>query len=181
MIIEPAKEGDLLEIVAMRDEASAWLAKRGVDQWSQPWPDYKSMLARILNSIRAGETWMVRDPGGTNAATVALDEHADPRLWTEDERAEPALYLHRLIVRRQWAGLGQKVLDWACQRADALGKLWVRIDVWTENKPLHNYYLRQGFLPVRTLRLSDYPSGALFQRSTSQEDVPGVGDCPSCT
>jgi hypothetical protein len=180
VIIERAKEDDLHEIVAMRGEASEWLAKRGVDQWRQPWPDYDRMLERILGSIRAGETWMVRDARGANAATVALDEYADPRLWTEEERAEPALYLHRLIVRRQWAGLGEKVLNWACHRAGAQGKLWVRIDVWTDNKPLHDYYVQQGFLRVRTLRLSDYPSGALFQRRAVADGPYEQKECCQC-
>lgn len=167
MIIEPAKGEDLSEVIAMREEASAWLANRGIDQWREPWPDYDSMAARILGSIRAGETWMVRHPSGATAATVALDELADPRLWTEDERREPALYLHRLVVRRQWAGLGSRILDWACTRAGVLGKRWIRIDVWTDNIPLHDYYLRHGFQHVRTLQLEDYPSGALFQRAAT--------------
>jgi hypothetical protein len=46
----------------------------------------------------------------------------------------------------------------------ALGNDWVRIDVWTDNVGLHRYYQQRGFRHVRTLDLSDCPSGALFQR-----------------
>jgi GNAT superfamily N-acetyltransferase len=165
VIIEPATVGDLPVIIAMRAEASEWLRALGVDQWRDPWPTYDAMVKRIGDSIEDGETWMIRDQaGGVVAATVALDAYGDPRLWTPAERQEPALYLHRLIVRRGWEGLGSKVLDWACARAASLGKDWVRIDVWTDNEPLHRYYHRHEFEHVRSLDLDDYPSGALFQR-----------------
>ena len=32
---------------------------------------------------------------------------------------------------------------------------------------LHRYYEQRGFVHVRTLDLSDYPSGALFQRKAT--------------
>ncbi|HEX6500175.1 MAG TPA: GNAT family N-acetyltransferase [Micromonosporaceae bacterium] len=163
MNIEPATLDDLPVIIAMREEASQWLAERGIDQWREPWPNAEAQAERIAASIKAGETWMVRGDGAI-AATVALDEYADPKLWTLAEQHEPALYLHRLIVRRPWSGLGGRILDWACSRAHALCKEWVRIDVWTHNKSLHEYYMRHGFHHVRTLDLADYPSGALFQR-----------------
>jgi GNAT superfamily N-acetyltransferase len=158
---------DLPVLLAMRTEASQWLRERGVEQWRDPWPTQEAMVARIAASIRAGQTWVVRDrPGETIAATVALDTFADPRLWTPREQRQPALYLHRLIVRRQWRGLGTRILDWICAKAAHLGKAWVRIDVWTDNEPLHRYYRRHGFQHVRTLDLTDYPSSALFQCPT---------------
>jgi len=164
VIIEQAGIDDLPVIVAMRKEASDWLATRGVDQWAVAWPNPEAQSERILSSIRAGETWMVRDDDEGTAATVALDTFSDPRLWTPDEQADPSMYLHRLIVRRRYAGLGTDVIEWACDRAGQLGNHWVRIDVWTDNVGLHRYYERNGFRAVRTLDLSDYPSGALFQR-----------------
>jgi predicted N-acetyltransferase YhbS len=77
------------------------------------------------------------------------------------------MYLHRLIVRRKYSGIGTDVIEWACKRAGELGNDWVRIDVWTDNIGLHQYYEQRGFRHVRTLDLSDYPSGALFQRKAT--------------
>ena len=45
----------------MRDEASNWLAGRGIDQWRKPWPDHDAMADRIAASIDAKQTWMVHD------------------------------------------------------------------------------------------------------------------------
>jgi GNAT superfamily N-acetyltransferase len=167
VIIEQASIDDLPVILAMRQEASDWLAKQGIDQWAAAWPDPEAQSERILTSIRAGETWMVRDNDDTTAATVALDSFSDPRLWTPEEQQQPAMYLHRLIVRRKYAGLGADIIDWACRRAGELGNDWVRIDVWTDNTGLHRYYEQQGFRHVRTLDLTDYPSGAHFQRKAT--------------
>jgi predicted N-acetyltransferase YhbS len=164
VIVEQATIEDLPVILAMRTEASEWLAKRGINQWAVAWPNPEAQSDRILSSIRAGETWMIRTDDGETAATVALDSFSDPQLWTPEEQAEPAMYLHRLIVRRKFAGLGDDVIDWACDRAGQLGNRWVRIDVWTDNTGLHRYYENRGFKHVRTLNLADYPSGALFQR-----------------
>jgi GNAT superfamily N-acetyltransferase len=177
--IAPAAPGDLDTILAMRAEASTWLATKGIDQWRSAWPTQEAMTARITASIAAGETWMVRDDDGTVAATVALDDYADPHLWTPDECSEPALYLHRLIVRRSHAGLGRIILDWASCAAAELACHWLRIDVWTDNLALQHYYTRNGFQHVRTDDHDDYPSGALFQRPARVADSAQLGGLTS--
>jgi hypothetical protein len=93
--IEPAGLDDPPVIVAMRQEASDWLAKQGIDQWAAAWPTPQAQSAPILTSICAGETWMVRDDDTTTAATVTLDSWSDPRLWTPKEQQQSAMYLHR--------------------------------------------------------------------------------------
>lgn len=98
MIIEPGQPEDLPVILTMREEASRWLGARGIDQWREPWPTEEAMGERIAASIRAGETWMVRDHAGATAATVALDTFADPRLWTPEERQESALFSSALLI-----------------------------------------------------------------------------------
>ena len=166
MIIQPAGRSDLPRLVELRNQSKAWLAAHGSDQWQNPWPNHEAMVERLQASIDAGETWMVFDDQDQPVATLALDRYADPQLWTPEEREQPAFYLHRLIVDRAHAGrgYGTRLLDWACDHAAAEAALWVRIDVWTTNMPLQRYYLAHGFQHVRTLELTDCPSGALFQR-----------------
>jgi GNAT superfamily N-acetyltransferase len=165
MRIELAVPEDLANVLAMRAEASEWLHKLGTDQWSRPFPDEQSQSDRLLAGILGGETWMVRD-GDSTVATITVNEYANPMLWTEAERAEPACYAHKMTVRRSHSGsgLGAQLLDWAGSRAAAAGAKWLRLDAWTTNTALHKYYIRQGFEHVRTVVRSDYPSGALFQR-----------------
>ncbi len=165
MRIELANPEDLIHVLNMRAEAAAWLGALGTDQWSKPFPDEATQTARLLAGINAGETWIVRD-GADAVATITLNGFANPLLWTEDECAEPARYVHKMTVRRSHAGmgLGGTLLDWAGDRAAGEGASWLRLDAWTTNKALHAYYEREGFKHVRTVVLPEYPSGALFQR-----------------
>ena len=172
MKIERAQPGDLAHILDMRAEAAQWLGDLGTDQWSKPFPDEPTQTARLADGIRAGETWMVRD-GSATVGTITVNSFANPLLWTADECAEPARYIHKMTVRRSHAGsgLGGRMLDWAGDRAAVEGAHWLRLDAWTTNTALHAYYQRQGFKHVRTVVRPDYPSGALFQRQVARSSA----------
>lgn len=165
MIISPATPHDLDTLFLFRAEAVQWLRSRGIDQWENPWPSEDAMTAAILASIQARETFILRE-AQIPVATVTVDLWANPDLWTPSERVEPAFYLHRMIVRRAYAGqgLGAELLDWGGTRAARNRARWLRLDAWTTNQELQRYYARQGFQHVRTQALSHNPSGALFQR-----------------
>lgn len=165
MIITPARPEDLEHILAMREEAAKWLGSLGTDQWSKPFPDEETQTARLRDGIEQGETWMVRD-GADTIGSITINRNSNPLLWTPSEQQEPALYAHKMSVRRSRAGsdVGGRMLDWASDQAARQGLRWLRLDAWTTNKRLHQYYMRHGFDHVRTVVRDDYPSGALFQR-----------------
>ncbi|GHB55220.1 hypothetical protein GCM10010306_056400 [Streptomyces umbrinus] len=172
MRIIPAQPGDVAKLLASREEAAAWLARLGTDQWQRPYPaDF------LLAAIKAGTAFMVMD-GETTAATITLTPEAEPGLWTEQELSEPSRFVNKLTVARTHAGqdLGGRLLDWAGDRAYRDGAKWLRLDAWTTNEPLQRYYLRQGFDHVRTLRegvaVNGGPrvSGWLAQRLTGPTD-----------
>jgi hypothetical protein len=75
---------------------------------------------------------------------------------TPEEQQQTSMYLHGLIVRRKYSGLGTEVIEWARKRAGELGNNWDGIDVSTDNLGLHRYDEQRGFRHVRTL---DDPSG----------------------
>ena len=146
-------------------------ATTGSNQWQAAWPTPDRKIERIAESIEAQETWMLY-VGDSVAGTFALDEYADPALWNPAEQVEPACYLHRFIIARSYGGkgLGAAILDWCCDQAVRNGKEWLRIDVWTTNRPLQKYYTKHRFNHLRTIR-SAYPSGALFQRPAAITDA----------
>ena len=79
-------------------------------------------------------------------------------------------YAHRLITARDYAGrgLGADLIDWAGLRGQRLyGAKWIRIDVWTSNAALHDYYGETGFERCGSCADPGYPSGALFQKRVS--------------
>jgi hypothetical protein len=97
MRITRATPDDLGALVAFRDEAAAWLAADGIDQWQEPWPTEDLMVEGMLRNIEAGETFIVWDDDHTPAATITVNRWAKPELWTEQERAEPALYANERL------------------------------------------------------------------------------------
>ncbi len=164
-----AKDHDCRLIIRMVDQAAAWLRNKDTDQWAKPWPSRAARDARILAAITQGKTWIARD-GDTPAATITSEDMADQALAGEWNDGEPAVYVRRLVVARTYGGcgLGSRLLSWAGDHAaERYGARWVRIDVWKTNKALHKYYVDQGFDLVAYCRDTEYPSGALFQRTTN--------------
>lgn len=162
-------------LVDFRTEAAEWLADRGIDQWQKPWPSQQGLVDDIAHSVAAGETWILWDDGNP-VATITLDDTPNPGLWTPTELAEPALYGHKAIVGRAYAGqgIGAELLDWAGTRAAHMGRHWLRLDAWTTNTELHRYYERLGFVHVRTVERIDNPSGALYQRPARETASPRI-------
>lgn len=163
-----AEVGDLDDIIGLFDSAAAWLRTKDTDQWSAPWPSARARRERVLDGLRAGHTWLMTQDAKP-VGTISFNKEADPKLWTDLEQADPAVYIHRLVVDRKCAGqgIGAALVDWAAQRsAQSYGALWARIDVWTTNTALHAYYVRQSFVPVRCdpQNYPGYPACALFQR-----------------
>lgn len=169
MIITRALPSDIDTIMSWRRQRVAWLARLRQDQWSIPLP-----RSAVAATVMAGQSWIVRD-GDQPVATITLAAWPDmDDLWKPDQDPEAlwlsaddptdALYAAKMIVPREHAGqrLGGHMLDWASGRAFDAGLTWLRLDAWTTNPRLHDYYRSQGFHHVRTI--SSRISGACFQR-----------------
>jgi GNAT superfamily N-acetyltransferase len=119
MCISRATPDDLDTLIRFRDQAAAWLTSHGIDQGQEPWPTEDLMVEGMLRNIEAGETFIVWDDDNTPAATITINRFAKAELWTEQERAEPALYAYKVTVDRAYGGqgLGAELLDWAGTKA----------------------------------------------------------------
>jgi len=180
--IRAARPDDLAGILRLIGSSAAWLREqKHTDQWARPWPNRDDRDARIAQGIEDGLTWMVEDVEGALIGTVTCREHGNDKLWTAAELAERAAYVSRLIVSRNKAGLGigAALIHWATARAvSQWGADWTRVDVWTTNAALHQYYKDQGFEHLRTLDFADpweYPSAALFQRPAADARAEFAG------
>jgi GNAT superfamily N-acetyltransferase len=163
MIIRRATLEDLDTILTWRAEAVAWLAERGIDQWTYPTDPPYPTKDRAIETIAAQQTWMAWDHS-TPVGTITVTGYIDPELWESTGDPDDALYAHKMIVTRPYSGtgLGAELLDWAAGRAHDQGLGWLRLDAWTTNTRLQNYYLRHGFQHVHTV--ATRPSGACYQR-----------------
>jgi GNAT superfamily N-acetyltransferase len=163
-------------ISGLIDDARVWLSGKGTDQWAAPWPSPAARDARVLRDLKAGRTWLVEDDAAAPVATVTCNDRGNQRLWNPEEQLVSAVYVARLIVRRSRAGemIGEALMDWAGARGvRCWGAKWIRIDVWTTNEALQNYYEKRGFQHYRVCEFNGdeyYPSATLFQKPTAEID-----------
>lgn len=112
-----ATESDAATVVALYDEASAWLTARGLRQWPPGW----FTPAMVAEGLRAGHAiyLLLRDDEPVGKLTLQWD---DPEMW--GEQPPDAGYVHGLCVRRAIKGLGvgEALLGWAGQRTRASGR-----------------------------------------------------------
>jgi GNAT superfamily N-acetyltransferase len=156
-------------IVELIDEARGWLPAKGTSQWWTSYPNEKERNKRINRALESGATWIVW-AGDRAVATVTTARSPNLKVWAEAECyvTEPAVYAHRLVVTRDFAGqgLGAELIDWVGLRGrEDYEAMWLRIDVWSTNRGLQDYYIKRGFEPCGWCPDPDYPSGALLQKS----------------
>ncbi|WP_433168778.1 GNAT family N-acetyltransferase [Kribbella sp. CA-247076] len=135
LTLESATTAELGDLLAVLDEAAAWLRAAGIDQWPDRFkPEW------VEPAVERGETWLAR-LDGVVAGTITLDW--DDELWTDHEGT--AGYVHRMAVSRTAPGLGATLLDWAAATARALGCTYLRLDCVTTNTRLRTYYESHDF------------------------------------
>lgn len=177
-----ATSGDLNGIFRLLDGAAAWLrATKDTDQWERPWPTHEARDARVRVGVENGETWIVLD-GYVPMGTITIARKPSTDVWSDLDPgcrlSDRAVYVHRLITARNYAGLaglGSELLNWAGRKGQRLyGARWIRIDVWASNLALHNYYTKRGFRSCGRCADRHYPSGALFQKPVAPVAHPSL-------
>lgn len=179
--IRRATATDLADVLGLRREAERWLAANDIVQWT---PDYDEYAVAVLTSwIDTGAAWVVEDQGEI-VATASLHDQPDLDFWgwADPEFLAHGLYLGKMIVRRDHAGLrlGDAIMDWAGRRAVAADRCRLRLDVRRDNLKLQRYYLNRGFRWLRTVipappRVTE--SGWLAERGARVTTRPGITVC----
>jgi GNAT superfamily N-acetyltransferase len=147
---------DVPVVAEMLDEATAFVRAKGRDQWPMPYPHRK-----LRGSVAAGSLYVVEVAGETAGTfTLLLD---DPKFW--GTRPPDAVYLHKLAVRRAFAGrgIGARVVEWVAQEAARRGRAFVRLDCQRDLPGIRRHYERLGFELCGELERGPF-SWALYER-----------------
>jgi GNAT superfamily N-acetyltransferase len=138
--VRQAGIGDEETVSAILVEASEWLESRGMGLWRVN----ELSPSRISRDVNDGLFYLaVCD--GRPAATIKF-QLSDPEFWPDLPEGEAA-FIHRLAVRREFAGgvVSSALLRWAVERASSLGRRFLRLDCEASRPRLRNVYEQFGF------------------------------------
>ena len=123
-------------------EASRWAdAYSGVVMWETG----ELAPEHIASEIRSGLFFLAENDG--EAAGVIRFQLDDELFWPDLENPAESAFIHRLAIRRKFAGKGisTALLQWAVDRARTLGKRYLRLDCDDERVRLKALYEQFGF------------------------------------
>jgi len=138
--IRRATTADAAIVSGILQEVTAWLISRG-----QPlWQSGELSAERIQADLAAGRFWLATAAG--QPAGCVMFQLEDQLFWP-DVPPEESAFIHRLAVRRKFAGGGVStaLLTWAKDHAAALGRSWLRMDTVADRPALRAVYERFGF------------------------------------
>ena len=138
--IRRATMRDIESVSSVLTEAAQWLRERGMPMWRN-----KELTAeRISSDVTAGQFFLAECAG--EAVGIIKFELQDTLFWP-DIPADESVFVHRLAVRRQFAGgkLSELLLRWAVERGKSLGKRFLRLDCEASRPRLGAVYERFGF------------------------------------
>lgn len=138
--IRPAAPDDIETVSSILQEAARWLEQTGQLMWR----DSELLPSRIAEDVRAGLFFIAvlnTEPAGTIKFQLE-----DPLFWPDVPHSDSA-FVHRLAVRRHFAGTGisTALMNWAADRARSLNKRYLRLDCEASRPKLRAVYERFGF------------------------------------
>ena len=136
---------DAAHVLALFDEAVAWLVARGqTGQWGrEPWSERPRAVDRVREWARGPGLRIAQDTDATPVGALVLGGRP-PHVEAVDE---PERYVEALVTSRAHAGrgVGARLVAAAAQEAREAGAALLRVDCWAGAPPLVAWYERQGF------------------------------------
>jgi len=141
--VRQAQTADATLVQDMLEEAAKWVDALGEIMWEEG----ELAPGRVDDEIAAGLFFIAEmnsDPAG------AVKFQLEDRLFWPDlsqENQDDSAFIHRLVVRRRYKGLGisSALMKWAVSRASAQGKRYLRLDCDASRPKLRRLYEGFGF------------------------------------
>ena len=138
--VRAATAADAAAVAAILAEVDAWVAQLGTPMWELGEVDED----RIGDEVSRGLFFLALCDG--EAAGTVKFQLEDPLFWP-DRPDDNAAYIHRLAVRRKFAGgrVSTALMTWAVDQARALDRDVLRLDCDADRLSLRAVYERFGF------------------------------------
>ena len=141
-------EDDIPAILAILEQAKAYLRESGVDQWQEGYPNREA----ILDDIAAGRGWTfecVDDGEIAGYECVAMTPEVCYRsidgAWLTE--GENYAVIHRAMAAAKYRGtmLATEMFGFAAELAAGLGKASVRVDTHRDNRAMNRLCTKLGY------------------------------------
>jgi GNAT superfamily N-acetyltransferase len=162
VVIRQATGEDTPALVETLTEAANWVEQ--LDR-SIMWVEGELEEHRVRAEAEAG-LFVVAEADGE--VVGAMRFQLEDRLFWPDLDARDSVFIHRLAVRRSHAGRGLStaLMQWAVDRARALGKRHLRLDCDADRARLRALYEKFGF------RLHSYRQVGAYYVSRYELQIP---------
>ncbi len=164
--IRPGGADDAAKLLALFDDAVAWLVARGqTGQWgSEPFSAAPARVERAEGWAAGGGRWFAvpSGDGAAPAGAIVLGEAHD-YIPAADR---PEIYVQVLLTAAAWRGrgVGARLIDHAVAVGRERGVERLRVDCWDGVAALPAQYERLGFMRVGSFGVGDWP-GAILVRA----------------
>jgi GNAT superfamily N-acetyltransferase len=150
------------EVLAIVQDAAAWLASRRIPQWT--YYATEAGAAQVRRRIEQDEVYLFLNATGQSIGTACI-QWTDTQYWGERGNDGQAGYIHQLAIRRSVGGqgIGSDILEWAISHIGTAGRSMARLDCAASNCVLCAYYERHGFVRSGTVTLGEF-TDQLFER-----------------
>lgn len=152
--IRQANADEVATALALFEESALVLREKGTNQWQHwinPTPEY---VNRVQKGFDDNVFFFVEKAGQLAGMFRLMD--SDEEYW--GVQTEAAVYLHSFLTRPVFKGqdIGATVLKLIEIQIRERGVHYFRLDCIASNKALCNYYIRQGFVPIRKQKMPHY-------------------------
>jgi GNAT superfamily N-acetyltransferase len=148
LTIEHTEISELEVVCELYDRAIEYQKRKGFPVWQE---FDRSVLVDDIEACKHYK--IVLDEG---IAMVFSVLSSDKIIWRHMEKGD-AVYLHRIAVNPSCKGqrLFSEVVDWTIDHAKKKGLKFIRMDTWSDNLQLINYYNGFGFRFVERFTTPD--------------------------
>jgi ribosomal protein S18 acetylase RimI-like enzyme len=152
--IRQAKPDELATALSLFEAAAMKLRAKGINQWQHwidPTPDYVQWVKTGFDN----KEYFFIEKADQLAGMFRL-MYSDEAYW--GKQTDSAAYLHSLVTKTEFEGqsIGSTVLATMTVYLRQKDVKYFRLDCKADNVALCNYYIRQGFVPVRTQAVAHY-------------------------
>jgi GNAT superfamily N-acetyltransferase len=151
IFVEQAAPADAKTVSDILLEAAAWLRQRDMPMWRD-----NELVPEVI-AADVAEGFFFIGKCNNEIAGVIKFQLEDKKFWPDVPDGESA-YIHRLAVRRRFAGgeVSNQLLRWAVDRARNLKRHFVRLDCEASRPKLRAVYERFGFRHHSDLSVPPY-------------------------